>query len=373
MSNHDNLLGLFGTMYRWRKTIRNVCIAALIGGVAFALWLPNYYKSTTIFYPASLEVSKPELVFGSSSKMIEYFGTDKDMDRLMEISYSNEVIDYLINRFGLYKHYSIDSSGHEGLYWVRETFRGHYSVQKNKNEAIELSIEDQDPKMASDMANAARDKINEIAQRLVKNTQETLLKSFEENIKQKQLSLNILADSLRHLQAKYGIYSIGEQGDRLTDELATAQTQVLRNQARLEVLSNNPLIPQDTVEYIKANLKAYESILDKLKSPRKNNDDFSAANFNEGLPLVAVVTDLHYQARRQLSYDIERYNQIKSTFNTNIPAIQLVESAETPIMKSRPRRAVIVIACVVTACLFSLLAALIADAYRDVNWKKIKS
>lgn len=371
MSNRDNLLGVIGTMYRWRKAIRNVCILALIGSVAFALWLPNYYKSTTIFYPASPEVSKPELIFGSSSKMIEYFGTDKDLDRLMEISYSNEVIDYLVSRFGLYKHYDIDSSGHEGLFWVRETFRGHYAVQKNKNDAVELSIEDQDPEMAARMANAARDKINEIAQRLVKNTQGTLLKSFEENIKQKQLDLNMLADSLRFLQAKYGIYSISEQGDRLTDELANSSAQVLRNRARLEVLSNNPLIPQDTIEYIKANLKAYERTLEKLKSPVQNNDNFSAANFNQGLPLVAVVSDLHYQARRQMSYDLERYNQIKSAFNTDIPAIQLVEPAETPIMKSRPKRTVIVVASVLAAFLFTLLAALIADAYKDVNWKQM--
>lgn len=370
MTNRDNLLGLIGTIYRWRKAIRNVCALALIGSVAFALWLPNYYQAGTVFYPASPEVSKPELIFGSSSKMIEYFGTDKDLDRLLQVANSTEVTDYIVSRFGLYKHYDIDSASHEGLFWVRETFRSHYSVQKNKNDALELTIEDTDPQLAADMANAARDKINELSQRLVKKTQATLLASFEENINAKQLELNMLADSLRYLQAKYGIYSVGEQGDVLTNELITAQGEILRSRARLEVLANNPLIPRDTVEYIKANLRAYEKTLKQLNSPGKSSDNFSAQNFNQGQPLVATILDLHFQARRQMSYDLERYHQIRAAYNSNIPAIQLVSVAERPIMKNRPKRSMIVIASTIAAFLFTLLAALLADAYKEVNWKQ---
>ena len=373
MSHRDNLLGLIGTIYRWRKALRNVTALALAGSAAFALWLPNYYQSTTVFYPASPEVSKPELIFGSSAKMIEYFGTDKDLDRLLEVATSDEVTDYLVGRFGLYRHYDVDSASSEGLFWVRENFRSHYSVQKNKNDAIELSIEDTDPQLAADMANAAREKINEISQRLIKNTQGHFLASFDENIKVKQKELDKLADSVRTLQNKYGIYSVTQQGEVFASELALAQGEVMRNRGRLEVLSDNPLIPKDTVEYIKANLRAGERTLRRLYKSGNYGDNFSVSNYNEGLPQVALVNDLHYQARRQLSYDIERYLQIKAAYNTNIPAIQLISVAERPIMKIRPKRTVLVVASTMAVFLFTLLAALLADAYRDVNWKKLAS
>ena len=87
------------------------------------------------------------------------------------------------------------------------------------------------------------------------------------------------------------------------------------------------------------------------------------------MPLVAVIADLHFQARRQFSYDLERYYQIRAAYNSNIPAIQVVSIAERPIMKIRPKRTVIVVASLAAAFLFTLLAALIADAYKDVNWK----
>ncbi len=372
MNNRDNLLGVIGTLYRWRKAFLYTCALTFIGSVAIALWMPNYYKSTTVFYPSSPELTKPEVIFGSSSKIADYFGTDRDLDHLLQIAYSNEVIDYIVSRFGLYQHYDIDSSSHEGLFWVREKFRGIYVVQKNKNDAIELSIEDTDPQLAADMANAARDRINFISQELIRKNQATLLATFEDNVSRKEAYIHQLGDSLRYLQARYGIYSISEQGDRLTNDLATAASEVLRNRARLEVLDKDPLIPRDTIAYIRANLRAYEKTLQRLNSTNQQGDNFSAKNFNEGLPLVTVVSDLHYQARRQLSYDLERFNQIKAAYNTDIPALQTLSKAEVPIMKSRPKRTMIVVSATIAAFLFTLLAALLADAYRDIDWKKVR-
>jgi len=80
---------------------------------------------------------------------------------------------------------------------------------------------------------------------------------------------------------------------------------------------------------------------------------------------------LHNQARKQLSYDLERYNQILAAYNTNIPLVQIVELAEPPLMKTRPRRSIIVLGAVVAAFFFTLFAAFLADAYRDVNWKEL--
>jgi tyrosine-protein kinase Etk/Wzc len=122
MSNRDNLLGVLGTIYRWRKALRNACLIALLGSIGIALWMDTYYKATTIFYPSNQDLSKPELIFGGTIKVTEYFGTDKDVDRILEIAASNELVDYMIGRFGLFNHYGIDSASHEGRYWARLRF-----------------------------------------------------------------------------------------------------------------------------------------------------------------------------------------------------------------------------------------------------------
>jgi capsule polysaccharide export protein KpsE/RkpR len=373
MSNHDNLLGVLGTIYRWRKALRNVCLVALLGSIGIALWMDTYFKATTIFYPSNQDLSKPELIFGGGMKVTEYFGTDRDVDRLLEIAASNELVDYMLNTFQLFQHYGIDSASQEGRYWARLNFRDLYAVQKNRNDAIELSIEDTDPALAAEMANAARKKIDEIAQRLTKSSQSQLLASFDANIKRKTSELLRLGDSLRTIQSKYNIYSGGFQGEQLSEQLSRAEEDIARNRARLEVLDGNPHIPLDTIEYIKANLRGAMRQRQSLLSHNPNNGPLSIRDYNEGIGQVSIANDLHNQARKQLSYDMERYNQILAAYNTDIPALQIVELAEAPMMKSRPKRSIIVIGAVLAAFFFTLFAAFLADAYRDVNWKALNN
>jgi len=370
MNNRDNLLGIFSVIYRWRKAILTLCLVTLLGSIGISLLLDNYYKATTIFYPASPELANPDLIFGNSGQVTNYFGSDRDLDRLAEIANSTEVVDYMVKRFKLFEHYEYDSTTQKGAFMVRDRFRSLYTAQKNKNDAIELSIEDTDPDQAAEMANAARSRINQLGQRLIKNSQATLLATFEDNIKRKNAELVLLGDSLRDLQIKYGLYSVGAQGERLSTMLTQAESEIIRGNARLEILENNPAIPRDTIAYIKGNIRAYERERQNLKST-VGGDNFNLKRFNEGFSKVTVLGDLHFQARKQLSYDQERYNQIKSAFKTDIPAIQLVEAAEPPLVKSRPRRSIIVVAAVLAAFMFAVLGILMVDAFRDVNWKNV--
>jgi tyrosine-protein kinase Etk/Wzc len=371
MNNRDSLLGVLQVLYRWRKTILKVCLWVLVGSIVFALTLKNFYKATTTFYPASPNLANPELIFGYTAQVTEYFGTDRDLDRLTEIANGNEVVDFMVDRFRLYEHYDIDSSSRQGPFKVREHFLRLYTAQKNKNDAIELSIEDTDPKIAAEMANAAREKVNAIAQRMTKSSQGRLLATFEDNIKRKAADLEQLGDSLRHLQSTYNIYNPGAQGERLSLQLAIAQSEIVRNRARLEILENNRHIPRDTVEYIKANVRAYERERDDLLAIDGDSTTVTLARFNEASPRINIISDLHFQARKQLSFDLERYNQIKSAYNTDIPALHVVEVAEVPLMKSRPRRSILILAALAAAFLFTCVGILVAEAYRDVRWRDV--
>ena len=137
------------------------------------------------------------------------------------------------------------------------------------------------------------------------------------------------------------------------------------------MLEKNLAIPRDTIAYIRANLIAYESQRRQLMSTEPDGSNITIKRFNEGLPRVSVLQDLHFQSRKPLGYDLERYNQIKAAYDTDIPALLVVEAADPPLEKSRPKRSILVIAAVAAAFFFTLLAALIADAYRDMRWSDI--
>jgi tyrosine-protein kinase Etk/Wzc len=371
MDNQDNLLGVIQTIFRWKKTIRNVCLVTFIGALALSLLMDDYYQATTIFYPASPELANPEQMFGNTGNITNYFGTDHDLDRTAEIANSAELMEFMIHKFDLYNHYGIDSTTNKRKAKVREIFRGQYVATTNKNDAIEINVEDTDPALAALMANTACEKVNEISQRLTKESQAKLLSAFvDQNLKQKYIDLKILGDSLQKLQIKYGVFDMETPGEYLSKTLVHAESEITRSKGRLEILENNAAIPRDTIEYIKANLRAYEKERNNLRSSN-NNSNINIKDYSEGYPKVMMLKDLHFQARKQLSFDLERYNQIKSSYNTNIPAIHVIERASNPLIKSRPKRSLIVIGAVLAAFLFTLLGAMIADNYRHTDWKEL--
>ena len=109
MENNENLLGVISTLLRWRKPIIRICLIAGIGTAIIALFLPNYYQSTTTFYAASPDLGKPEAV-GEIERDRDIYGEDTDNDRLLTIAQSNEIVSYLIQKFKLYEHYDINPS-----------------------------------------------------------------------------------------------------------------------------------------------------------------------------------------------------------------------------------------------------------------------
>jgi capsule polysaccharide export protein KpsE/RkpR len=369
--NRDNLLEVIQALYRQRRFILNACLVALFASVSISLLLDNYYEAKTVFYPTSPRLANPELLFGYTGQVTDYFGSDRDLDRLAEIARSREVEDFLIERFDLYTHYGIDSTSKRGIHKLRKRLRKLYTVQKNKNDAIELTVEDRDPQVAADMANAARQKIDEIAQRLTKESQLKLLNAFENNLKRKQVELERLADSLRRVQAFYNIYDVGTQSAQIAGQLSLADLEVIRYRARLEVLESDPNVPRDTLAFIRANLKAYEQQRQQLRAAGGNTEVLTVDRLNEAVPRIAILQDMHYQARKQLTYDLERYNQILATYSTDIPALLVIEAAEPPPVKSRPVRSLIVLASLLGTFLFTSLAVLVADAYRGVRWRSL--
>ena len=103
----DTLMPILGTLYPWRRRILYITITAFVLSIIFSLFMRNYYKGTTIFYAASQDLFKPEKVFGNASQEMFYYGSGEDIDRILTVGNSHEVIDYLIDSFDLWTVYKI--------------------------------------------------------------------------------------------------------------------------------------------------------------------------------------------------------------------------------------------------------------------------
>ncbi|MBV6655607.1 MAG: hypothetical protein KI786_17690 [Mameliella sp.] len=361
--NKDNLLDVVRTLFRWKRQIMVIIIAAGIGTAAISLFLSNYYKGITVFLAVSPDQAKPEALFGDGQVITEYFGNENDIDRLLTIAQSGELLNFMVDTFQLFQHYDIDSTQKRAKFKVRDEFLGLYEVEKTKRDAIELSIEDKDPDLSAIMANTARRKIAEIARRLIKEGQLRTIESYRENIQNKETLLKVLGDSLIAKRKRYGIYNIDGQSEALTTQISQAEALLISNQARLEALKNSTGVPRDTIVQLQAKVQGYQKSFENLTG--------RVERFNEGMADVGVFDRQYMEANATLSEDKERLKQTLSVYESNIPAIVVVEEAETPLIKSRPKRSLIVIGAVFVAFLFTIIGVLILDTYRDVDWKSI--
>ena len=99
------------------------------------------------------------------------------------------------------------------------------------------------------------------------------------------------------------------------------------------------------------------------------NVKYSLQNFNTSLGKVQLLENRYSRSFDQIGYDVEKIKLYNSAISISIPSIHLIEPAEVPLYKYKPKRSVIVIACTLAAFLFSLAAALVMESYKTTDWK----
>jgi capsular polysaccharide biosynthesis protein len=360
MDTKDSLLDIIPILYKRRKFILGMTLLAFVASVIVSLTLPNYYKSSTIFYPASTDLAKP-LPLGSVDKTLTFFGSDRDIDRLLSIAKSNELMEYLIKEFDLYSHYQIDSTSDKSAHKIRLRLSKLYQVQKTKYDAIELSIEDQNPQMAAEIATKARQQIDERAQSLIKESQKQLLDYYHNNIVSKISIVKKITDSLVYVRDKYGIYNTGAQSEVLSTLQAETEAKLLSERAKLKSLIASAY-DRDSINYITAIVSGLGS---QLKNVNANIDKFSG-----GLQDIINLSREEGSFITQLNLDKVRYRQLSAAHEAHIPSIHLVQEAEVPIIKSRPKRSVYVLGASFLAFAFTVLLSLVQHAFKGIRWKE---
>jgi len=361
MQQRDNLLSLVQSIFRRKKQIIWLCAIAGIGSIAISLLLPNYYKSTSVFYAASADISRPDPV-GPDLKERDIFGIEEDLDKIMTCASSIEVVDHLVEKFDLYSHYDIDPAGKKAKFKVREALQGLMDIKKTKYEAVELSIEDEDPQYAANMVNAAVDKINSIAQQLTKSTQAKQIANKQAAMIEKQKSIQLLGDTLSALSQRYEIFNVLAQSESISGSLTSVTGKLALVRAKLKALQNSGF-KRDSINYIKAQ---EQGLIEQ-----KNYLQGTANKFNQGSSLVGSVSRELKTAQEQFAEDQERLKQLEAAYRSDSPMVLILESGEVPVVKSRPKRSLLVIGAVFITFIFAVFFAILMDAYKDVNWKEI--
>ena len=361
MNNDYSLIHVLKILGRWKKHILIATgIVALISVIG-SLLKPNYYKSTAIVYAASPTLANPDPIEGGE-KLYYIYGTGEDLDRLFSMANSSAVKSYLIQKFGLAAHYGIDTSTIKGKAKLFSKFEKLYETKKTKYDGLQLSIEDTDPNLAKNMVTAAREKIEKIAQKIIKESQYMQLEALKEGISNQQEILKINGDSLTVLKDKYKIYDSYSQAAAFAEMTTSNVTNLAGLEAQLQAMKKFKL-PRDSINKISAKIEGLKSKITKT--------DTIIRSFNEGVLAVRLMEVAQGKGVNEIAFEKERLKKLQSSYNKSFTGLHILEKETVPIEKSRPKRSLIVLGLTFLAFILSCLTVLLIEGTKNINWREI--
>lgn len=359
----EHLLGPLRSIYNKRKQLLFLAIGTFVLTFAITkLFIPDYYESTTAFIALSPDQSSPEIFYGSQSKP-QIYGNSNDIDRLLTISESNQLVDYMIDTFDLYAHYGIDSNNQKAPVKVRREFFSLYEVTKTPRDAIEISVSDTSPQLAARMANAARERIGFLSRNLQRTSQRITIETLSDQVDLKSQLLEDLNDSLATIRENTGIYNHVTQSEILGGKVSEQDQQITSLRARIAAYEEiNTRASRDSV--IKFNA-ALQGILQSQVVL-----DSQLVLLNQAMSAIENLNRDRSDLNSQINRDRDRMKQVQTAYESDQKGLAIIQQADVPVIKSWPRRSVIVGGTTLLVLFIAVLTILVIESGKHYPWQE---
>ena len=359
-----HLLSVLRSLWLWRRPIAITTATGTLLAIIISLLLPVYYQSTTSFIALNPEQNTIDGIFGVNLGKISLYGDSDDIDRLLAVSESDDLVNYMIQTFDLYRVYDIDSTKRKSPLTVRKEFLDNLLVEKSPRDIISISIEDRDPGRASRMAAAAREKVNDIAAGIAIAAQRRTAESLEDELNLRNTTLTALNDSLRNLRTRSKVYNattqssaLSETSSELSGSIAGASAQLLAYRRR------GGSSARDSIARLEVRLAGY--------TQAKVAVDSQLSILNESLGEFSTMDEEVTSLNEALALDRLRLKQLKTVLRNDQRVLEVVEPARVPIVKSRPIRSLIVIGSALFTFVAALVGVLLIQSTRRYDWSAV--
>ncbi len=171
-------------------------LSAIFSGPRF---ITPLFKSYAVVYPDNIKTYSKE---STTEQMIQVFE-------------SQDITDSMINKFGLLKHYKINT-GYK--YYRTELLRRYHEnvkIGKTSYEAVKVEVFDRSPDTAKLMVDALLRFYNEKVRRMQKEKFGELARAYAGQLRRQRIFMDSLKDRLRELGTQKGIFEYTYQSQQI--------------------------------------------------------------------------------------------------------------------------------------------------------------
>jgi len=359
-----NLLDLaIVLLKRKRFIIRFTLIVAVITAV-ISLISPSIYRAETkMLPPQSSSTGMAAQILsqlGGAAGALGGIAPVKTSGALfIELLKSNSVLDRIIDRFDLIKLYKTKTRER-----ARNLLLGALKAEEDKKSGlISVKFEDKDPKRAAQIANAFVEELKNVNKGLAVSEASQRRLFFEEQLQDVKVSLAKAEEDMKTFQEKTGVLQAEAQAKAVIENIALLRAQIAAKEVELRVLKTYTTQNNPDLYKAEEGLKAMRAELAKLETK-------GGGGHNPLMPIgrMPSVGTEYLRKLRELKFNetlyellLKQYELAKLDESRDATVIQVVDKAEPPEKRYKPKRRQMVMIATVCAFFVSIFAAFLME------------
>lgn len=352
---------------------RGRLLAAAVAGAALcaaavALLLPPVYTGRTTILPPQQTQSLAPAMLGQLGALAALGGRDIGLrntaDLYAGIVQSDSVAADLIHRFRLEDRYRAKRLSDAQKALSRRTA----VTVRPKEGLIDIEVQDSDPKVAAEMANAYVELLFAANQRLALTEASQRRLFFEEQLRAAKSNLAGAETAMKQTQQATGLLQLDGQSKAIVQAVASLKAEVAAKEVHLRALNAFAADRNPDVIVAREELAGLQAQLARMQSRGGGPGDVEIATRRMPEASLAYVRSLREVAFQEALYELlaRQYEAARIDEAKSAPVIQVVDRARPPDHRTGPPRLLIVAGAALLSLLGGVLLVIVQDRCRRV-------
>lgn len=374
-----NLLDYLEVMAKHWRMIAKVSAAAFVVSLAVSFLLPKIYSSTAMILPPQQDGSLVGMMNAMSGGMAslagDLLGKGTTADLYVGMLNSREIKDKVIDRFKLMQVYDKDNR----FDTYKELDKNTDIAAGKKDGIISITVEDKNPKLAADMANAFADELGRLTVRLNLTSAGQNRGYLEERLAKTKQDLSKAEDALKQFQSKNKVLDVPEQAKVSILGVADLKAQLAVQEVQLAGVRSRLTDTSPEVQGLQASMAKLRAQIARIEGSDKQGAIPSVGSVPQlGQEYVRLMREFRVQ---EAVFELltKQYEMAKFSEGNKNDGVQVIQTATVPDKKVKPKRILIVLGATVVMGVLATLYAFLCESKERMSeedserWKLIRN
>jgi len=352
-----NLVNFTYLITKWRKLIILNFLIFCIIAVVISLLLPNWYTAQSSILPPSESMGSGLDLFSSFTEMPLNFslpglpGVSGPSFVYAAILQSRTVEEEIVRKYNLMERF--ETTFFDDAVKILD---GMINVDVSEANIITVQVTTKDPVLSASIANSLLEELDKVNKEKRITSAKLTREFIEKRVEETEEDMEEAATKLKEFQEKYKAVSVEEQVAAQIEIIAALRSEIALKEVEynLNLKSMNKSHPSMVQLY--NNIQELKKQVDKIEKGINLDKDSYILPFSE-IPDLSYQMSFLLKDREVLTavYKllVQQLEQAKIQEKKDTPTIQVLDRAQPPERKSKPKRSLIVILAGIISLFFS--------------------